>query len=259
MERIKSRNPLVLSLAVLLATALAAPAGASSVTFTLIQETVQSSGDGSSLFGTPTVAGNNILFTPTTFNAASGPGVGADVDHSLLTVMMEGTNPTDTITFINISEFGDASLTGVGGLGTLIFLQMAGTLTITETLAGPVSQAFTWGGAFSGSGTIVPAGPGGATFDITTNAGSTLWTGTVSLDLTALLASKGIFSPATKATLQYNDQIQAFSEATSIASVSKKAVTGPGVIIEVIPEPATGALFVLGLIALGIRSRQPRV
>lgn len=231
------------------------------IDFTLIQETTQTPAfgppDGEPLFGAPTGVGNSLQFFPTAFSAVGGAG-SFDDTHSLLQVEMESLNPTfDTIDIINITEFGDALISGPGGTAaTAIFLRMSGTITITETTAGAINETFNWSGTFN-VGT--PAGAGAAFFDYTTNLGNTNWSGTASIDVGALLATKGIFDGATKAVLTYNDQIQAFSEATTSATVNKKAATGPGVIIEVIPEPTTGLLLAGGLIALGIRARTPRV
>lgn len=230
------------------------------VDFTLIQETTQTPAFGPAdvepLFGAPTGVGNSLQFFPTVFSAVGGAGT-LDDTHSLLQVQMESVNPlTDTLEIINITEFGDALISGVGGTAaTAIFLRMSGTITFTETTAGVINETFNWYGTFNVG---MPAGSGAVFFDYTTNFGNTNWTGTASIDTAALLATKGIFDGATKATLTYNDQIQAYSQATTSATVNKKAATGPGVIIEVIPEPATGLLLAGGMIALGIRSRRTR-
>ena len=250
----KLRNPILLSL---LALALAAPAGATfvhgnfagtNVNFVGVQETTQTAGDPEPLFGTPTVVGNVMTFDPPSFLASTAGG-GFDSDHATLQMDIDAASLLDTIEIINITEIGDASL--LGGAGTGVFLTMAGTIRINSTTAGAITPVTVpWVGVFNT----------GDFFDAITNPGTTGWIGTVSIDVAQILADAGIFDAATSVTLAYNDNIQAFSEAgLSSATVQKKAVDGPAVIIEVIPEPATGALLVGGLIALGIRSRLRRV
>jgi len=250
----KLRNPILLSL---LALALAAPAGATfvhgnfagtNVNFVGVQETTQTAGDPEPIWGSPTVVGNVMTFSPTSFLATTAGG-GFDSDHSTLQMDIDASGLLDTIEIINITEVGDAVL--LGGASTGVLLSMAGTIRVNATTAGAITPVTVpWVGIFNT----------GDFFDAVTNPGTTGWIGSVSIDVAAILANAGIFDPATSVTLAYNNNLQAFSEpGLSSATVQKKAVDGPAVIIEVIPEPATGALLVGGLIALGIRSRLRRV
>jgi hypothetical protein len=251
----KSRSPSLLS--VVLVWALAAPAsatyvhgnfGGTNVNFVGVQETTQTAGDPEPLWGAPTVVGNVMTFSPTSFLASTAGG-GFDSDHSTLQMDINAKTPLDTILSINLTEVGDAAL--VGGASTGVFLSMAGTIRINSTTAGAITPiTVPWVGTFNT----------GDFFDAISKPGTTGWIGTATIDVTAILASKGIFDAATSVTLAYNNNLQAFSQAgLSSATVQKKAVDGPAVFIEVIPEPTTAALLAIGLIALGIRSPRRRV
>lgn len=219
------------------------------VDFIGVQETTQTAGDPEPLFGTPTVVGNIMTFDPPAFNAATSGG-GSDSDHATLQMDIIASGSLDTITAINITEVGDAML--VGGSGTGVLLGMSGTIRINATTAGAIAPITVgWIGTFDT----------GSFFDAVTNPGTTIWTGTALIDVTQILLDNSITDLATDVTISYNDNIQAFSEAVGISSatVQKKAVDGPAVTIEVVPEPGTAALLGLGLLGLGIRSRIARV
>lgn len=218
-----------------------------SVDFLGVQETSQA-GDPEPLFGAPTVLGNQLLFSPSTFIAQANGAAGFDNTHSLLEMDIMATGPSG-ITEVNLTEFGDAVLAGVGTAGTSTFAQMSGFLTVTETTAGSITPVvISWSGVFSPSDSL----------NLVSDPGTTLWSATISIDVTAELAAAGVFDAATKATLDYNNSLFAFSEAGTAATIQKKVVDGPSVIVEVVPEPVTGALVAGGLIALGIHARRRR-
>ena len=86
------------------------------VSFTGIQET-STFGDPEPLFGAPTGAGNSLHFFPASFSASSAGG-GFDQTGSQLQLNISANTALDTILFVNITEFGDALLTGVGTAAT---------------------------------------------------------------------------------------------------------------------------------------------
>ena len=60
---------------------------------------------------------------------------------------------------------------------------------------------------------------------------------------------------ATRVVLSMDNDLFAFSEAGTSASIQKKVVSGPAIVIEVVPEPGTALLVGLGLLGLGARAR----
>lgn len=221
----------------------------SSVSFTGIQET-STFGDPEPLFGAPTGVGNQLLFFPSNFSASSaGDGINpgpVDQTGSQLQLTISGNSPTDTIDTLLITEYGDTSLTGTGTSSTGTSLQMSGQLTVLADTTGAIAPVvIPW------SGTFTPSASG--LFDLVTNPGTTLWSGSVSIDVASYLAPG---QHATVAQLSYDNALYAFSEANSSATIQKKVVSGPAVTIQVVPEPATGLLLAGGLIALGLRARR---
>ncbi|MGH0030091.1 MAG: PEP-CTERM sorting domain-containing protein [Myxococcota bacterium] len=257
----KVRSRVTLSLVALVTIALAQSAAATfvhgnfagtNVDFNGVQETTQSAGDPEPLFGTPTVTGNIMTFDPPAYNASTNGAFGFDEDHATLQMDVVQSSVLDTIESILITEVGDATLSGPGaGAGTGVFLSMSGTIRINATdVSGAIAPLTVgWSGTFDT----------GSFFDAITNPGTTLWTGTALIDVTQILIDNGYAGElATDVTLSYNNQIQVFSEALASATVQKKAVDGPAVTIEIIPEPGTAALLGLGLLGMGIRSRRAR-
>ena len=224
--------------------------------FTLIEETTQAP-----LFGGPDVeplwesvtgVGNTLEFSSTIFDAV-GSGGTFDDTHSTLEVHISaldaGVQPLD---FIRVEESGTLDISGAGTAASGAILLMGGTLTLTTILG---EETFTWGDAGSDVGAATfdagAAISGGVFFDLVNDFGVTNWTGSIVFDTAALLATRGVFDVATDAVLQYNDQIQAYSEAGSTVEVKKTDVL-------ITPEPATGVLLVGGLIALGAHARRRR-
>lgn len=227
------------------------------VDFTVINETTNSAfgtADPEPLLGTMTPVGDSLTFAPTAFNATATGGT-FDEDHTTLDVTMDALT-SGALDLITITESGYVNLTGPGTNATGAFLGLSGTLQVT---AGASVETFTFGAdsadaAVSFSAGVNPAGDGGGSlFDLVTNPGMTAWTGTVSFDVVALLASRGVYDSATHAVLAYDDILQAFSESGSTADVWKTNA------IVAVPEPATGALLAGGLMALCIRARRRRV
>lgn len=212
-----------------------------SVSFTGINET--STTDPEPLFDQPGGIGNQLLFFPATFSASASGAFGYDETSSLLNLTISGNGPLDTIDQVNISEFGDVTLSGVGTSATGTFAAMAGYLTVTETTGGPIAPVI-----IPILGVFTPSD----TLDLITNPGATLWSATYSVDVTSYVAN------ATVAELQLDNNLFAYSEAGTTATIQKKVVSGPAVIIEVVPEPGTFLMVAGGLLGLAVRSRRRR-
>lgn len=214
------------------------------VTYTNMQET-STSGDPEPIWEAPTGLANQLLFFPTNFRANANPTNGP-FDHtgSQFQTLISGTSPTDVLTALNITEFGDAQIAGFGvGAGTGTFASMAGFLTVLSDINGPITPVvIPFTGVFTPSDTL--------TFG--SNFGTTIWSATVSINIAAYVEN------ATSAQLSLDNDLYAFSEATTTAAIQKKVVNGPAVIIEVIPEPGTAILVGGGLLVMAIRGRRTR-
>jgi hypothetical protein len=220
------------------------------VDFVDINET-SLTGDPEPLFGAPilTGGGNQITFFPTTFIASAAGAAGFDQTGALLNLTLMASGPGSTITEVIIDEFGDFLFAGAGfTAGTNVTVTLSGDLTVLETVGGaiiPVTIPFNATGLFTpeGDGSFQAPDYGNGAFN---------WNGSVSIDVAGAVAD------ATKAELQLNNFLFAFSEAGTSATIQKK-VGDVGVVITVVPEPGTALLLIGGLTALGIRARRLRV
>ena len=210
-----------------------------SVTFQDVEETTQADAppDPEPLYGPPTIAGNQLTFTPTGF-IATATGGASDLISSILTTRIVGNTPTDTIDVIIINEFGDVTLTGPGGAPTNASASIGGFVTVLETTTGPIIPV-----VIGFSGTFSSAQP----FELPGDAGTQLWSGTAVIDIAAVVPN------ATDVLLQYDDTLDANSEASSTATIEKTDVT-----ITVVPEPSVALLFGSGLALIALARRQRR-
>lgn len=225
------------------------------ITFSGIKET-STFGDPEPLFEAPTGVGDSLLFSPTNFTAtASGVG-GNDSTGALLNATMTATS-LSTIDMLNFTEFGDATLTGAPSAGTGVFTSLAGYVRVLEVNGLPITPVTIGFNAGAGTnGSFSPAAIGSTGLDRNTNPGTTLWSGTLSVDIAAALVLAGYAPQATKVELALDNDLYAYSEfASNTAKVQKKAVTGPTIVITVIPEPGTAVLLGLGLVAVTVRAR----
>jgi hypothetical protein len=196
------------------------------VDFTGISETANSAGDSEPLYGAPTGSGDQLIFGSLTFGAHSSGG-GIDDTAGLLNVTFTA-HDGFTIDQIVINEAGSSDITA-SSAGTGTFASMAGSFTVVAGTTTTGSTPFT--------GTVSP--------DYITATGTTPWTGQVVLDLSAY--------GATQVTLAFDNDVQAFSEDGTEATITKSAFN-----ITVIPEPGTLALLGGGLLALALRARGRR-
>ena len=209
------------------------------VSFTGIQES-SSFGDPEPLFGQPLGNSDSLLFFPENFLATSSGG-GIDSTGSHLQLWIMGNGPLDTIDTVRIDEYGDFTLGGFGGTAaTGAQTSMSGFLTVTETIDGPITPVVI---GFVGDKTY-PNGPPSNLWGLPGDLGTFLWDDVTVIDVASVVPN------ATKAHLSIDNDLFAASEASTFATVQKKFSEAPGVIINVIPEPATMGLLALGGLAI---------
>jgi len=214
------------------------------VTFQNVRET-STTGDPEPLFGAPTVVGDQLLFFPPFppgFIATAAGAGGLDQTGAQLQTEILVTAPLGILDTLRIREIGDSTLVGAGTAATGAFISMSGFVTVTDTLSGPITPiVIGFIGTFSQDLFTLPADPG-----------FTAWNGQVLVDIAAIVPD------ATRAVLSLNNDLVAYSEAGTSATIQKRATIGPAITVEIIPEPATAALLGFGLIGLTALARHGR-
>ncbi len=180
------------------------------------------------LFGNPAVFGNSLVFTPVNFGATSTGG-GHDITDSTLSTTIEA-KPNKNIGNIIFNEAGDYTLLGVGNTSTTATVTATYFVRVVEVNGAPITPI-----QQNGSMTFTPSG---GTYDLVNDAGAgIIWSGSTNIDVNAILASANVQGVATKVLLSLDNQLIATSQSGTTAFIKKK--TADGVIIIVLPEPAT--------------------
>ena len=150
----------------------------------------------------------------------------------------------DTITEVIITEYGDAILCCPSAVRTGTFASMAGFVTVTETLSGPIAPVvIPFSGTFTPSNTLLLPGDGGTT-----------------------LLHWFLFSRRRLGRCQrdegnpvFDNDLYAYSDAAgSSAKIQKKVIDGPAAIVITVPEPVCSPCWVGGLLGLMLLKRSVR-
>ncbi|MFN0133750.1 MAG: MYXO-CTERM sorting domain-containing protein [Phycisphaerales bacterium] len=180
-------------------------------------------------FGDPTLVGSTFNFFPTNFQAQSVNGT-PDALSDRLQVRLTA-HPNNRFTQIKITEFGSWSILGIGSVSD------SGTMFLQDMIT-PRPPAIN----NLQTNPIMP---------INTPNSSGNWSGVTMIDLTSILGPDW-----TDLTLIFTNTLQANSAAGSSASIHKKLVGGPSIVVEIFPTP--GSLGVLGLGAVVAMRRRRR-
>ena len=216
------------------AAALLLPVAAGAVsygTFTGTNFEYQNVEDDFGLFGPDpadiTLVGDTLTFFPDSFEAsAAGDGAGGnDQVEDLLSATIVPVGGA-TIGVITISEFGDLGFSGSGTVNTNVTATASGFVTVLESASGLTFPV------------VIPFNMVLAAEDITSGTGTSLWSGTVTVDIKSLVAD------ATRVQLSFDNILTANSEIDSSSFIRKKVG-----LTTAVPEPATGLLLALGLAA----------
>lgn len=215
-------------------------------------------------FEAPIVSGDQLIFSPTSFEAFETSGAaGITTTHSTLSTTITSSNPAAFINQISITEGGDIVLSdfppGSGSAATGVGAVLSGTVTVLAAQdLSAIGQIVTFGAVSADFTSIFTPGPDAGQLSLGLQpAGAFAWTGSVLIDLFAHLSDAGV----TSVQLVYNNILTANSQLNgsteTSALIQKKAISGP--VITVIPEPATALLLCGGLLVLAIsRSRNRR-
>lgn len=240
-------------MALLAASASAAPINygdfsGATVDYLQVTEDANSIGDVPPLFGAPQVFGDTIDFDPVGFSANSANGVSDLTDGQLLfTVASKGLARIKTI---NFAEAGDTTLVGPGtaatstAVTTTLFVDIThvDNVSINPVTVGPLAMAFT---------------PSGGTYNLADDgAGTVGWTGSILLDIDALLTNAGVpfVGGATQVKINLDNTLTATSEASSQTLIAKKNANGLTITVN-IPEPSSCIMAAMALVGLAARRR----
>jgi hypothetical protein len=217
------------------------------------------------LFGTPTVLGNNLFFTPTGFNATSSNGVTAFTDGFLSLSLMTSSTQSSIGNF-TFKESGAYSLFGgsfsspTPNFATSAFVSM-NSITARVTEIGGVAvtpidvpRVVNYVNGGNGVGTLESGGirftkNNAADSPVTLNQ---VWSASAFFDVASVAPN------ATRVQLFLDNVLLSQSEASSFAFIDKKDVQILTSEIIAIPEPSTiilGSLSGLLLIAAKRRRR----
>ena len=233
-------------LSVLLVGAVGVPSASASYTFnygninanTVVyqQVTESTATDDTWLFGTPSVSGDSLTFSPANFGISAVNGGFDYMDGQLTTSLVSlGDNRIEKLEF---TERGDWTLGGTGTAGTNV--SVANTLFVRVTDID--------GGAIDPITLTVPMTftPNGGAYNLIDNRGQNLvWQGSTIVDVDALVATVYPGKQATKVDITFDNSLMAFSESGTIAYIKKKQIEGL-TITAITPEPASLGLLMLG-------------
>ena len=211
-----------------------------------VTETAHSVDDTPPLYGAPGIFGNTLDFNPVGFSASSSDG-GVDITDGNLAMRIHA-HAGSYIEKLMFSEGGDFTMAGFGTDATVVDVTANFFIDVYEVdgLAIDVvstNVSMTFSPNVEGTFRLETDGGGGPLF-------TGVWSGSLMLDVDALLDSAGIEYAfgATKAAINLDNTLVAVSEDGTQSLIAKKDFKGFS--ITVVPEPSTLLLGLLGAVGL---------
>jgi len=219
------------------------------ITVSYLQVMEDSVTDPTPLFGAPNLSGDTLDFNPVGFGASSTGGGAPDATDGNLAFMIEA-KPGNILDEVVLSEAGDYTIFGTGGVATQVTVSAPVFIDIVEVdgvSIDPIALALNM--------TFAPSDGDYDLFNDGVGFG-VIWSGSLSVDLTQALidAGESFIDGVTKVNVDLDNILTATSESGSSATIGKKDFKGLSV--TVIPEPSTVALLAAGLAALALRGRR---
>ena len=184
--------------------------------------------DDSTLFGTGTVVGNSIFFTPDNFIAESLNGAGSTLTTDLIDIVIESTTSGYTMEKYVLAESGDYISDGTGAsVSADAFLQVNSNTTICGLFFPCMAQEIYSAGSLSDTGGGLAFWNLGGAIDLADTAG---WGSDTSVTVT----------------LQNTLQAETLNTGETAFIQKKNGAIG----IQVVPVPAAVWLFASGLLGL---------
>jgi hypothetical protein len=211
------------------------------------------------LFGEPTVSGNQLLFSPSSFASYSQNLFSDQTDGHLMMTIALKPGQASGITGIHLNEMGDYSLLGAPGALAGASISTPVTLMINNDMNLTMTGNMTFSSKPIGATDFVAHGQD---FSLPQDDGAgILWQGDLNADINAFLKSKNYAGQATSIYLSLDDVLATWSQAGASSKVEKKFF-GLEVTTAAVPEPSTAMLLVagaLGTAALGCWRRRYEV
>ncbi|MBY0399772.1 PEP-CTERM sorting domain-containing protein [Myxococcota bacterium] len=207
--------------------------------------------DQNGLFGAPTVSGDSLDFSPSAFEADCGPDPlcppSPTVVDDTLTLTIQA-NSGSFLDDIHLSEAGDTTLVS--------FLNAFGATQVTATVFVDIFEINNVSVNNINANAQMTFSRNGQYETTDEGPGTHIWTGSLLIDLDAIIASNGGTGRATRVQLNLNNTLIAFAASGASARIEKKDIDG--LAITVIPEPGTAVLMGLGLLGLASTRRSAR-
>ena len=210
---------------------------ASAVVITQAGTDVSFTYNDASLFGTGTVVGNSISFSPTSFSAQSLDGAGNVIVADTLNVTVLATTAGFAMDMFGLQELGDYRISGApsANADASARFNVLSNTTQCGLFACSANEIFTTGSLADTAGVLTNWSLGGA-IDLAATAG---------------------WGSDTEVTIQLQNNLLANTGATGDVAFIQKKQNGVGISINPVPVPAAVWLFGSGLISIiGIARRK---